>query len=497
MSGLQKATLSEITSSKNATTIDNPIVVQFNPASLKLNLSNTVEGGKSRTQQVRQFTGKSSTELSFDLVFDTADEISEAGTARSVRERTAAIERFVIPKQSGTNKASPPKVRFEWGGLVIDGVISSLNIDFELFSPEGVPLRAKMSVSIQEQDSKYMFLDPSGGDTRGAGGSTALSEASTGAGGSALNTPDAIDAVSGGRGTAASAAAPGQPGTVGGGSANRTATAIGGESLAEFAARQGLDPAAWRALASQVTDSLSLPAGFELSFDPALNTGALGASARPEATAPATVEEALGIAAGSAATLAGGLALAAAGGPTAAAAAAEASKAEVAVARERRAFAAPGASEGAQPAQEATAAATGAALVLTPVEPARTPLRQCSEPIVLCVTPVEPSAPRVQPYTDPRTITYGLGVPLRARVRTAVDERTSVLQGAVSLRTRDRVSDAVVPRDPTAPPWEQLPLADAGRTRADRQVMKQRVSLCGCSHSTTKGGGKCQCTSGK
>ena len=144
MSALQKATLQEIKADQAGTPVGDALDVQFNPASLRLQLTNSVENGKSAGDQARQFVGESSAELSFDLVFDTAEE----GT--SVRERSSLVEQFLIPKKEG-KKQVPPKVRFHWGDLIFDGIISSLSIDFELFMADGTPVRAKMSVSIKEQ----------------------------------------------------------------------------------------------------------------------------------------------------------------------------------------------------------------------------------------------------------------------------------------------------------------------------------------------------------
>ena len=57
MSVLQKATLQEVTSRKNVTTVGEPVSVQFNPTTLKLKLSNKIEGGKARGRQARQYLG--------------------------------------------------------------------------------------------------------------------------------------------------------------------------------------------------------------------------------------------------------------------------------------------------------------------------------------------------------------------------------------------------------------------------------------------------------
>ena len=108
MSALEKATLSEL-SADGTQTVGDPVPVQFNPTTMKLQLSNSTEGGKSRGRQTRQFLGSSSTVLTVDLVFDTADE-GETDTPRSVRERTNAIEKYVLPKSQGKDKQAPPKL---------------------------------------------------------------------------------------------------------------------------------------------------------------------------------------------------------------------------------------------------------------------------------------------------------------------------------------------------------------------------------------------------
>src|SRR6266849_2069912 len=160
MSELKKATLQAIKSDEKGTPLDAPdgdeIEVQFNPTTLKLQITNQVEGGQSRGKQTRQFLGSSSTTLTLDLVFDTADE-GTTDKPVNVREKTAMVEKFVVPKSTDQKKEAPPKVRFHWGTLILDGIIESLAIDFDLFAADGPPLRAKMGIAIKEQDSKYQF----------------------------------------------------------------------------------------------------------------------------------------------------------------------------------------------------------------------------------------------------------------------------------------------------------------------------------------------------
>src|SRR5439155_20233527 len=168
---------------------------------------------------------KSSTELTFDLVFDTADEAAGGGKARSVREKTLQVEQFVVPASDPTAKGkrlTPPRVRFQWGDLTIDGVISSLNLEMDLFAKDGTPLRAKMAVSIKEQDAKYEYK-------KGKEGANQGEDPTPGAKGSG-----AAGHSGGGKGAPTDSSAP----------------ALAGESAADFARRMGLDPAAWRSFAA-------------------------------------------------------------------------------------------------------------------------------------------------------------------------------------------------------------------------------------------------------
>src|SRR5262249_29625259 len=154
----------------------------------------------------------------------TADE-GTTEQPRSVRERTAIVEKFVLPKAQDQKKQAPPKLRFQWGPFVLDGVLDSINIDIEHFAADGTPLRAKVGISLKEQDSKYQF---------------------------GVTGPGANQQV---------APPPGQPspGLPGSGALTPTQSraAIPGESAADFAARVGLDPSAWRGLDLGASGSLS------------------------------------------------------------------------------------------------------------------------------------------------------------------------------------------------------------------------------------------------
>jgi hypothetical protein len=459
---LKKATLEEITAGANPKPVkDTRLEVQFNPASLKLDLANRVEGGETRGRQSRQYLGKTSTTLAFDLHFDTSDR-GTTDSPVSVRTLTGLVERFVLPKGQGNTKQAPPKARFHWDKLQIDGIIESVSIDFDLFAANGTPLRAKVGVSIKEQDAKYDLL-----------------------------------ALGSGANTAASATAPGVsgtgPGSTGGGSTDRTAEALAGESVADFAARMGLDPAAWRGIAAQLgaSSSLSLQAGLSIDFNSSLSVGAgIGISAGVEAGAGVSLGAAFGLdttkpAGGGAspgAAASSGFALAAAGGVAAAIETVASVKADTAAAGARRSFG---------PAVPAATNVPPQSVTPKPAMPAqpRAPLKQrgTSPALTVAARDEAPSAP-APPLADPRATSFGFGVPLRPRVGNAADLRASATAGRIPLRPRTRVTDVIVAGDPTAAPWERLPAAPA-RTTADRaQRRRHPARPCGCSGRCHHGG---------
>jgi hypothetical protein len=447
MPDLKKAELREI-GSEAKPTLGPAIPVQFNPATLKLTLANKIEGGDTRAQQKRQYLGKTSTTLAFDLHFDTTDQ-GTASDPVSVRTKTRDVEKFLLPKGEGKKKQKPPKVRFTWGDLQIDGIIEDLTIDFDLFAANGMPLRAKMAVVIREQDAKYQL----------------------GKEGPGANTGEAARPLGGGGG----------PGSSGSQRTDSTRGALAGESAAGFAARVGVDPAAWRGLADNMTSTLSLDGAAEVDFDSSLSLNAgIGVRVGVEAGASASLEASFGLdpaatpAVAAGVALSGkessaGFALAAAGGVGAALEQVSTVRSASAADSARRAFA------GSPMPGPATAVPVPA-----PPEQSRPPLVRRGLP-----SPRESAGARPAPgipVADRRAASYGFGVPLRpqAVVDSARDSRGGVIEGRVPLRPRRRSDDLLEPEDPSAAPWTRLPV-DPARARADREQKERRpLRPCGC-----------------
>jgi len=458
MSELKKAVLKLIDSKGN---LGDPIPVQFNPSTLKLQISNQTEGGESRGRQARQYTGSSSTILTMELVFDTADE-GTTDQPVSVLTKTSQIEQFVYPRSERKSKQAPPKLHFEWGGLILEGVVQSITIDLEHFAPNGVPLRAKVGLSFKEQDRKYELLSSGPGANKSAG-APAPGQASPGAVGSFGAGFSAQAGLSASAGLGLSAGLSGSA-SFGG----QVGVAIGGESAAEFAARVGVDPGAWRGLSFEAGagGSLSLEAGAEVGFSADLSANAgVGVFAGANAGASASLEGAFGLKAeagvigvagvGASGQVQQAFSLAAAGGLGAAIESVKIARSEMAVAQTRQAFAV---TASAAPPTHSTAGSAPTRSAQPATRPSlpeqkRTPARLAGLPGPGVPSEVAPAPP----VADPRATSFGFGVPLRRTFGSASLERSSVLRGRVPLAAKTGQGDVPITQDPTTPPWQALP----------------------------------------
>jgi hypothetical protein len=178
---LHKAQLCELI---NGTKPGPPVTVQFNPQSLKSNYSNQSSGGDQKQGSSPQFVATGVTKLSMELWFDVTLPMSE-GTPNpggDVRNLTKAVTYFM--KLQNTNSAdqqtrTPPKMKFQWGSFVFSGVMDSVDETIDLFSPEGVPLRASLTVNLSKHDLAYEFAQGATGSPNSTG-TTPLTTAKAG-----------------------------------------------------------------------------------------------------------------------------------------------------------------------------------------------------------------------------------------------------------------------------------------------------------------------------
>jgi hypothetical protein len=130
------------------------VEVQFNPETLKVTYSNQITpppgGDQSSGNPGLQFVGRGTTKLALQLWFDVT--AMTDGAENDVRRLTHKVIYFMTPQKApdGKKQVVPP-VQFLWGSFKFDGVVESLEETLEYFSPEGIPLRAGITLGLVKQ----------------------------------------------------------------------------------------------------------------------------------------------------------------------------------------------------------------------------------------------------------------------------------------------------------------------------------------------------------
>jgi hypothetical protein len=146
------------------------IEVQFNPTEYTLNKSAQIAevAIPGLDSPILQFVRGQTETLSLDLFFDTTDQ----GMGENATSVTAETNAFYKLVKIDSDVHAPPICLFSWGGQNFPGgrsyssldssglasqqrygfkcIVESVQQRFTLFSPEGVPLRATLSVRLKE-----------------------------------------------------------------------------------------------------------------------------------------------------------------------------------------------------------------------------------------------------------------------------------------------------------------------------------------------------------
>jgi hypothetical protein len=149
---LQKATLSALPSGP-------AMPVQFNPVSIVYTVENKSQQ-QSRDPQRRQHISHCNAKLTMDLQFDTTDTGVDVRTfttpvAAFMESSAAANKQGSGTSTSKTNAPAPPVLSFDWGAYHFQGFMESFKETIDFFSPDGIPLRALVSIGLARQDEVF------------------------------------------------------------------------------------------------------------------------------------------------------------------------------------------------------------------------------------------------------------------------------------------------------------------------------------------------------
>lgn len=121
---------------------DRDIPLRFNPTSYQLQKANefsqiAVPGLE--TPPIQYIRGGAET-LSFDALLDTSD------TQKNVRDEY--VDRIANLMRINSELHAPPIVQFIWESEIFQGVVANLSVNYVLFTPQGIPIRAEASLSL-------------------------------------------------------------------------------------------------------------------------------------------------------------------------------------------------------------------------------------------------------------------------------------------------------------------------------------------------------------
>lgn len=131
------------------------VPLRFNPTDYKLSKANTfaeiaIPGLES--PPIQYVRGGSET-LSVEALVDTSDTLEDV--------RAKYVQRLRGLMSPDSREHAPPIVRFVWGRSVFTGVMEKLDITYQLFLPDGTPLRAKLDIGLKEyRPAAVQAMDP-------------------------------------------------------------------------------------------------------------------------------------------------------------------------------------------------------------------------------------------------------------------------------------------------------------------------------------------------
>ncbi|MCB0113724.1 MAG: LysM peptidoglycan-binding domain-containing protein [Caldilineaceae bacterium] len=132
-----------------------PFDVLFNPNQYRLSKSNqfsefSTPGGGA---PLLQFGHGSAQTLTLQLFFDTYDRqarIARKQNEESVQDVSVHVRKVTDLLKINEKLHAPPICQFSWGGFVFVGVMQQANVNFTLFLPNGVPVRATADVVFKQ-----------------------------------------------------------------------------------------------------------------------------------------------------------------------------------------------------------------------------------------------------------------------------------------------------------------------------------------------------------
>ncbi|OYY71790.1 hypothetical protein [Sphingomonas sp. 28-63-12] len=147
------------------TKVGEPFVVWMNPATYahKTQISYNDRQAQGSGAPSPDFNRIANEEISFDLIFDATGVIPVPAGQSYTQGVADGIKQFIaLAATLNGNIHKPNYLILAWAQLQFQCVLTSMNINYTLFMPDGTPLRAKVAVSFRSYISELQLAKKEG-----------------------------------------------------------------------------------------------------------------------------------------------------------------------------------------------------------------------------------------------------------------------------------------------------------------------------------------------
>lgn len=152
MSQLKKLEIVAYKDEEYSSETGDKFTVMINPSNYKHNygINYNEEQINGKAGIPLKFTNYNAENIDFEFVIDGTGVVSQSN--KPVNERVEDLKKVVYAYNGSIHQ--PNYIKVKWGSLEFNGRLSSLSADYNLFKPDGLPLRAKLNLSIKSHISE-------------------------------------------------------------------------------------------------------------------------------------------------------------------------------------------------------------------------------------------------------------------------------------------------------------------------------------------------------
>ncbi|HYE56194.1 MAG TPA: tail protein X [Chitinophagaceae bacterium] len=125
-----------------------------NPDSYSVETKMETQQGQGQGTSARQqrFTMKLPEEFSFEFLFDNTGIIDGKPNAAGITDDLNKLKDLLIKYDGSIHE--PRHLRLTWGTFLFRGRMTSMNVQYKLFNPDGSPIRAMVKVTIKQSEEE-------------------------------------------------------------------------------------------------------------------------------------------------------------------------------------------------------------------------------------------------------------------------------------------------------------------------------------------------------